>query len=42
MRWLDNIIGSVDMNLGKLWEIMKDRESWLALVAQAVKNLPTI
>ena len=42
MRWLDNIIGSVDMNLSKLWEIVKDREAWLALVAQAVKNLPTI
>ena len=29
MRWLDDIIDSVDMNLGKLWEIVKDRDAWL-------------
>ena len=27
MRWLGSIIDSVDMNLGKLWEIVKDREA---------------
>ena len=27
MRWLDDIIDSMDMNLSKLWEIVKDRKS---------------
>ena len=32
MRWLDNIIDSMDMNLSKLWEIVKGREAWHATV----------
>ena len=32
MRWLDSIMDSVDMNLSKLQEMVKDREAWSAAV----------
>jgi len=32
MRWLDGIADAMDMNLGKLWEMVRDRKTWWAVV----------
>ena len=38
MKWLDDITNTMEMTLGKLWEMVKDREAWYVAVPGAARS----
>ena len=42
MRWLDSISDAINMNLGKLQKMVKDREAWRAVVHGVTKSQPRL
>ena len=38
MSWLEGITDAMDMNLGKLWDMVRDREAWYATLHEVTKS----